>query len=418
MWEAKANANSWFREKVMPPPQERIFWSRSKGVVYYPRGMFEYIVACLSNTEIEIRDINVKPYHAFTYHGSPLSGQLEASQRLAQFDSGYLQGSTGCGKTNIGLQLVALLNTPTLFIVHNLSLLKQTIERVEEFLKITPGKIGDQVWDIRPFTVATAQTLAKKDCSEINKMFGLVIFDEAHHLQAETFFEALSKFYATHVYGLTATPLSKKRYLELGLGPLRHAMSRKSLITNNRVMVPDVYMIPTPWSSKIEYQPHDSTKLISSLATSESRNDFLLKELLEKCKGRRSIVVSHRIQQLEQFNSRLQEFKPVLYHNQLKAKIKREAYQSMKSSDNALTFATLQIIQEGFDAPLWDQLFFLTPVGGKDGTEQTVGRIMRYSPDKKTPIVNDYVDLCNLTLRWADNRRECYDRIHANIKGG
>ena len=59
------------------------------------------------------------------------------------------------------------------------------------------------------------------------------------------------------------------------------------------------------------------------------------------------------------------------------------------SATRDLILATYQMSSEGLDIPELDTLFMVTPRGD---IEQAVGRILRENPDKKEPMVLDFVD--------------------------
>lgn len=93
---------------------------------------------------------------------------------------------TGTGKTFVALKAMARLSKPALVVVSTLDLQAQWSERVEEGLGFTPGLLGGGRHEIRPVTVATYNS-TYLHAEELGDRFGLIIFDEVHHLPAPNY---------------------------------------------------------------------------------------------------------------------------------------------------------------------------------------------------------------------------------------
>ena len=57
-----------------------------------------------------------------------------------------------------------------------------------------------------------------------------------------------------------------------------------------------------------------------------------------------------------------------------------------------VVFATQHLAKEGLDRPEFDTLVIPIPFGGSGRLQQSVGRILRTSPDKRTPKVYIFTD--------------------------
>src|SRR3972149_4804914 len=93
---------------------------------------------------------------------------------------------TGSGKTVIGINAISLLNTPTIVIVPTLDLLDQWRTKLKEEFRIEVGILGGGEHDIKALTVSTYDS-AYIHAEKLGNKFGLIIFDEVHHLPAESF---------------------------------------------------------------------------------------------------------------------------------------------------------------------------------------------------------------------------------------
>lgn len=139
--------------------------------------------------------------------------QQRAFEALLRADSGILQLGCGKGKTVLALHLAATLDGPTLILLDNTNLLAQWADDIEQFLDV-PGGVGRIAggvcdWKGRGIVLATYHSvgaLALNMPEEMKREFRLVIFDEGHHISAQTFAPAAEVFYGYRL-ALTATAI-------------------------------------------------------------------------------------------------------------------------------------------------------------------------------------------------------------------
>jgi superfamily II DNA or RNA helicase len=136
--------------------------------------------------------------------------EMRAYQRraLESWDKAGRRGvivlPTGAGKTVIGMKAIELVNQPAIVIVPTLDLLEQWRRKVQEELGIEVGAYGGGENAIKAVTVCTYDS-AYLRAGELGNRFGLLIFDEVHHLPAESFRQIAEMFTAPCRMGLTAT---------------------------------------------------------------------------------------------------------------------------------------------------------------------------------------------------------------------
>lgn len=140
--------------------------------------------------------------------------QQDALQALMDSDGGTLQLRCGGGKTVIFLYLMAMMQVPTLIVVDNTDLLRNWQEKIMEHLNIDKKDIGYFMsgkfeWN-KKVVLATYHTIAAKEdgfqmTEEVRRHFGLIGFDEGHHISAPTFSKCAAAFYGKRI-SLTATP--------------------------------------------------------------------------------------------------------------------------------------------------------------------------------------------------------------------
>jgi superfamily II DNA or RNA helicase len=97
-----------------------------------------------------------------------------------------------------------LLNTPTIVIAHTLDLVDQWRTRLKKEFKTEVGVLGGGEWDIKALTVSTYDS-AYIHADKLGNKFGLIIFDEVHHLPATGYRNIAEMFASPYRMGLTAT---------------------------------------------------------------------------------------------------------------------------------------------------------------------------------------------------------------------
>lgn len=125
--------------------------------------------------------------------------------------NGVVVHNCGKGKTVVALELAARLHVPTIVVVDNTTLLLQWQDEIKRHL-VVPGGVGliqgqTRDWK-KEIVMATYQTLANWADTmpeEVRRWFGLIIWDEGHHVSAPTFSKSAPLFYGYRL-ALTATP--------------------------------------------------------------------------------------------------------------------------------------------------------------------------------------------------------------------
>ncbi len=137
-------------------------------------------------------------YELREYQREALDAWDEAGRR------GVLELPTGSGKTVIGLKAIESLGTATLVVVPTIDLLEQWRRELESEFAVPVGQLGGGEQTVEPLTVSTYDS-AYLRADELGDRFGLVIFDEVHHLGGEGYREIARLLAAPARMGLTAT---------------------------------------------------------------------------------------------------------------------------------------------------------------------------------------------------------------------
>ncbi len=113
---------------------------------------------------------------------------------------------TGAGKSFVAELAIALAKRPSLVVVPTLELVAQWLRGLASaFPELALGQLGGGVRRLGDLTVATYDSAALT-MREVGNRFGLIIFDECHHLPAPVFREAAECALAPYRLGLSATP--------------------------------------------------------------------------------------------------------------------------------------------------------------------------------------------------------------------
>jgi len=136
----------------------------------------------------------------------PRDYQLEA---VAAWRAASRRGTvvlpTGAGKSYVAV--MAILDRPrsTLVVAPTIDLMTQWQELLSTYLGVEVGMIGGGSYQVEPITVTTYDS-AYIHLAKLGNRFGLVIFDEVHHLPGPSFATAAQLAIAPFRLGLTATP--------------------------------------------------------------------------------------------------------------------------------------------------------------------------------------------------------------------
>ena len=171
--------------------------------------------------------------HPRPYQAEALHAWEEAGRR------GVVVLPTGAGKTLVGLLALASANTTTLICVPTLDLLGQWRGSLLANTDLTDNEVG--TWgggdkDLKPVTVITYDSAAIH--TRILPKFGLLVFDEVHHLPADTYRTVAEGAIATCRLGLSATPeRSDMRHSDLDrlVGPVVYERLPAQLRTERHI---------------------------------------------------------------------------------------------------------------------------------------------------------------------------------------
>jgi superfamily II DNA or RNA helicase len=174
-----------------------------------PAYAYRQVVTDLTRQKIPFDD------HARSYHEFEFRSQLEIEPRPYQNESiaawraagrrGVIILPTGAGKSHVAQMAIELTNRSTLVVVPTIDLMNQWYDLLEASFKAEIGLIGGGYFEVGAITVTTYSS-AFRFMERMGNRFGLIIFDECHHLPGSVFRYAAEMTIAPFRLGLTATP--------------------------------------------------------------------------------------------------------------------------------------------------------------------------------------------------------------------
>lgn len=342
--------------------------------------------------------------------------QQNALESLKKGKNGILEAPCGSGKTQIGLALIKEIDGKALWLTHTKKLLTQSKDRAKMYFSGDFGEITDGEVNIgKDITFATVQTMSKINPDIYKDAFDIVIVDECHHCvgtptKAMQFYKILTNINCRYKYGLSAT-LSRSdnmiNTLYSIIGKILYTIPKSAVGNKIIKAIHQPIMINLnyddseyiSWDGMIDY-----TKLITMLSVNERRNKIICDKVLEEyVKGRKQLILCHRVKQVEMLSKEISKFCKV---NSITGSVKNKS----REYDGDVIIATYSLAKEGLDIPTLNVLHLATPQKNASTTEQSVGRIERNIDGKETPICYDYVDV---TISYCMN---CFKKRKSILK--
>ena len=189
-------------------PQAFVWDTRTKHF-RAPAFLYREIIKEFIRTKTPYEDL-AKNYATFDFkqkfHIEPRHYQTSSIEAWRQNERcGTIVLPTGAGKTHVATMAIEMCKRQTLVIVPTLDLMNQWYDLLISTFNAEIGLIGGGFYEIGAITVTTYAS-AFRHQERLGNQFGLIIFDEAHHLPSEGYKYAAEFAIAPFRLGLTATP--------------------------------------------------------------------------------------------------------------------------------------------------------------------------------------------------------------------
>ncbi|AEH38807.1 DEAD/DEAH box helicase [Halopiger xanaduensis] len=374
--------------------------------------------------------------------GAATAGEAEIDAAPSAAPAGVLELPTGSGKTVIALKAIERLATPTLVVVPTIDLLEQWIGELETEFDCPIGRFGGGEQRLEPITVSTYDSAYLK-ADSVGDRFGLVVFDEVHHLGGEGYREIARLLAAPARLGLTATferPDGAHEVIEEIVGPLVHRVDVDELAGDHLapydVKRLEVDLTPEEREEYERAQETFSDYLAKSNIRMQSGSDYqeLVKRSGNDPEAREALLARQRAREIARgSNAKIEALEGILDDHRGERTIVFTAYNDVAYdvSERFLIptithqtpaaerqeilerfregtysrIATSNVLDEGVDVPDASVAVVLSGSGSEREFTQRLGRILRPKDDGGRALLYEIVTANTSEERAAERRR-------------
>jgi superfamily II DNA or RNA helicase len=350
--------------------------------------------------------------------------QTEALDAWIKADKlGVVVLPTGTGKTHMANLAINAASRPTLVITPTIDLMNQWYDELGLCFEAEVGLLGGGYHELKPITVTTYDS-AYQNVEKTGNKYGLLVFDECHHLPGATYGLAAIGSIAPFRLGLTATPERADHaheQLDRLIGPIcyRREITQlrgeflaeykiETLFADLTAEERDRYdsariayreflgssgidmRRPGAWAQFIMFAHRSPEGRQAYLAYLEQRELAIaapaklkvLERLLERHNGDRVIIFTNDNKTVYDISRRF--LVPVITH-QTKIKERKEVLERFNSGVYPIV-ATSKVLNEGVNVPEANVAIILSGSGSVREHVQRLGRILRKSGDKEATL--------------------------------
>jgi superfamily II DNA or RNA helicase len=372
------------------------------------------------------------------------------SEALSQWRSSGRRGvvilPTGAGKSLLAQMAIELTGRSTLVVVPTIDLMNQWYDLLLSCFQAEVGLIGGGYFEVGAITVTTYAS-AFRFMERLGDQFGLIVFDECHHLPSSIYRYAAEMAIAPFRLGLTATPERADggdTLLEQLIGPIvyrrqardlageyladysvvrvlvqlsaeeRSAYEReraifRAFIDDERIGLGGLQ----GWQRFVMASARSEAGRRAMLAYRESKRIALGTEA--KLRVLADVLLRHRRDRVLIFTAendmvyRISEqfLIPAITH-ETGIKERREWLDSFNKGD-ILALTTSKVLNEGVNIPAASVAVVLSGSGSSREHIQRLGRILRKQPDKEATLYE--VVASDTTEEYISKRRSSGDQF-------
>ncbi len=396
-----------------------LFIVRSLGIRVYRVNDILYIDKMLMMCHENYYDITIEKVGYNDYYGFEIDG----NRRFV------LEDMTVTHNTVIAIYLASLLKLKTLIVVHKEFLQDQWIERIKAFTNASVGIIRQKKVEINnDIVVGMAHSISCIDYEDdIFKDFGLVIYDEVHHLGSRMFSKCLLKTSAEYTIGLSATPERQDGMMKVVNWCIGDILYKMKKVYDYRVFVKRIFFSSTNpyykekkrWIKGAIRPDHNS--MIEIITNTPSRTRLIIKMIdMLKCigGGRKILILSSRIEHLQTIKKGVDKYiknanEGHIYNTYFYMGSTKKGERKLAEKDGDIIFATMQLAEEGLDIDKLNTIILTNPIKMEKSINQSIGRILRkdkLDDMQSIPLVIDICDVLSIYQKWANKRESIYEK--------
>jgi superfamily II DNA or RNA helicase len=184
-------------------------WDRRTACFRAPANAYADLVRVAHEAGVELED-RARQYAeletGLLVRRDPRPFQVEALEAWRRARGrGVVVLPTGSGKSHVAVLAIDDRRRSALVVAPTLDLVRQWYDLLRTSFGVPVGVVGGGEHEIHPLTVTTYDS-AYLHMDHLGSRFGLVVFDECHHLPGETYALGARQCLAPYRLGLTATP--------------------------------------------------------------------------------------------------------------------------------------------------------------------------------------------------------------------
>jgi superfamily II DNA or RNA helicase len=327
---------------------------------------------------------------------------------------------TGAGKSLVAQMAIERTGRSTLVVVPTIDLMNQWYDLLLSSFQAEIGLIGGGYYEVGALTITTYAS-AFRFMERLGNQFGLLIFDECHHLPGSVYRYAAELSIAPFRLGLTATPEradGEERSLNQLIGPILYRREAQEMageyLADYKVVRLNVRLSSEEralyqsernifrrflndkgidlsdllgWQTFIKMSARSEEGRRAMLAYRESKRVALgtdsklrvLADLLLRHNKERTLIFTAENEMVYRISEKF--LIPAITH-QTSIKERREWLEAFNQGD-VLALATSKVLNEGVNIPKATVAIVLSGSGSTREHIQRLGRILRKQPDKE-----------------------------------
>ncbi len=315
--------------------------------------------------------------------------QEEYVEKAYSKKAAVLANPAGSGKTVTSIGLMAKVDAPTLVLVPQRNLVGQWKREILDKTQLTEDQIGEYHGDEKEMNDVTIATyhMAGEKTSLFRKEWGLIIFDEVHHIPSQLFRKTAS-LQSTRRVGLSASPVredSKEKDIFALIGQ-EIGGDWARFFNEGYVKKPDVDIQLVEWASDYYRNKYEQASGIKKaiVASKNPAKKQVLEDLLDEHEDRKTIIFCDWLDQGEDLS---EEYDIPFISGETEFEEREEYFEKFRN-DELTTIIVSRIGDEGLDLPDAEIGIIMSGQGGsRRQATQRAGRVMRPFGDAEVYMV-------------------------------
>ena len=403
------------------------YWNDPSFEEYLPHRDGEKLAAALSGSSEKGSPSNGLDAGLFSIRPLPHQDQileaLQSEREVHDRHRNLVIAATGTGKTVVAaLDYARLFETlgdypSILFVAHRREILDQSLQTYRAVL--LDGEFGEQLYDGKKpsawkHVFASVQSLSMETLRELSpEAFDVIVIDEFHHAEADTYRRILDHFHPRELLGLTATPERGDGVdvREEFFGGRAAAEIRLWSALDAGLLVPfhyfgindEVDLSIAGWSGPSGYDAGDLTEIYTG-ETGYRRAGLILKAIEDKVTDplrMKALGFCASVQHAEFMSEAFNDagIPTGIVTGKTPSETRRELLRKLRHGEINCLMA-VDVFNEGLDIPQIDTVIMLRPTQSPTIFLQQLGRGLRRAPNKAVLTVLDFIGMHRVEFRF------------------